>query len=109
MNSKFVVSQAEEFARRIRATAGDDVKSQLVLAWQLALSRAPSEGELASASAFVAALAEELRARPVVNAKSPPPDPAFTALASFCQALLAATGFVIERMLTPRSRNDRSR
>lgn len=46
-NSKFVIEQASAFAKRIQASAGEDIKEQVRQVYLLALSRAPSVEELA--------------------------------------------------------------
>ena len=45
-NSRFTLVQAEAFAARVRAEAGDDVREQIIRAWRLALGREPSPAEL---------------------------------------------------------------
>lgn len=94
MNSKLVVAQAEDFARRVRATAGEDVKAQLALACKLALAREPSERELTAAVAFLVTQAEQFAAKPPADPKALKLDPTFSAMANFCQALLSSNGFL---------------
>jgi hypothetical protein len=53
LNDPFVRARAEDFARRVTKEAGPDTRAQVRLAWQLALSREPSNGELSSATAFL--------------------------------------------------------
>jgi hypothetical protein len=51
-NGEFVNSQAEHFADRLRASAGDDVRRQIELAWKLALCREPTEREVRAMLGF---------------------------------------------------------
>jgi hypothetical protein len=46
LNNPFVLDQAQRFADRVRADAGDDRERQIDLAYRLALARAPTEAEL---------------------------------------------------------------
>ena len=46
LNNPFVLEQAQRFADRVRAEAGDDRERQIDLAYRIALARAPTEGEL---------------------------------------------------------------
>jgi hypothetical protein len=54
-NSRFTIEQADAFAARVRAEAGDDLPKQIRRAYQLALSRDPSAAELADAKPAVTA------------------------------------------------------
>ena len=53
MNNRFVLSQSIMFADRLSTEAGEDIKPQLILAHELALSRAVSPVEMALAVDFV--------------------------------------------------------
>ena len=53
MNNRFVLSQSIMFADRLSTEAGENIKSQLILAHELALSRAVSPVEMALAFDFV--------------------------------------------------------
>ena len=53
MNNRFVLSQSIMFADRLSTEAGEDIKSQLILAHELALCRAVSPVEMALAVDFV--------------------------------------------------------
>jgi hypothetical protein len=52
-NSRFTLEQAEAFATRVRAEAGDDVATQVRRAYRLALSRTPTSAEMADARPVV--------------------------------------------------------
>ncbi|APZ94783.1 DUF1553 domain-containing protein [Fuerstiella marisgermanici] len=53
-NSSFVIGQADAFARRLKAEAGDDVNAQVALAFRLAIGRAPADIEAQAAASSVA-------------------------------------------------------
>jgi hypothetical protein len=55
LNNPFVLNQAKLFAERLQKEAGPDVAKQITLAYQLALTRPPTEKELAAASSVVRA------------------------------------------------------
>ena len=74
MNNAFVLMEAKMFADRIRKEAGTDVREQVDLAFQLALSRKPTAKELEQSTAF-------LRNDP-------------EALPDFCQAVVNLNEFV---------------
>ncbi|HVW02321.1 MAG TPA: DUF1553 domain-containing protein [Planctomycetaceae bacterium] len=46
LNGSFLHEQSAEFAKRLRKEAGNDVRAQVTLALQLALSRKPTESEV---------------------------------------------------------------
>jgi hypothetical protein len=71
-NSRFTLEQAEAFATRVRAEAGDDVAKQVRRAYRLALSRTPTSAEMADA-------------RPVVSVHGLP---------ALCRALFNCTEFL---------------
>ncbi len=51
-NNEFMLKQAQYFANRLQAEAGDNLNDQVKLAFQLALSRKPTPAELKLASYF---------------------------------------------------------
>jgi hypothetical protein len=53
MNNAFVVRQAESFAGRLRAAAGEDPQAQVIAAYRLALLRDPTEAQRVRAASFV--------------------------------------------------------
>jgi hypothetical protein len=67
-NSRFMLQQADTFARRLRREAGDDAAAQVRRAWQLAFARPPARAE--STDAITLAKAEGLPAlcRALLNA-----------------------------------------
>jgi len=111
LNSEFIQSQAGFFAERVKKEAGDDVRAQIVRAWNLAYGVKPSETELAAAVKFIQAQTENFKAltkeeKPPAKTKAPPkgkapakelpppPEPALRALAVFGQALLSSNRFL---------------
>jgi hypothetical protein len=105
MNNLFVIEQSQEFAKRLKRDAGDDVAAQLRLGWRAAYGRPVTESQLAAALSFVRKQAAVFAA---AAPKSPPPatagaaakpdpaaaDPQLQAVASFCQSLLCSNGFL---------------
>jgi hypothetical protein len=91
MNNEFLMSQSEEFARRVTAAAGGDVPAQVRLAWRLALGREPTSGQVAEAACFLARQTAHFTG-PKTKAGSQ--DLARRALGSFCHALLCCNGFL---------------
>jgi mono/diheme cytochrome c family protein len=59
LNSKFINDQAAIFAQRLQQEAGDDLKSQINLAYQLAASRKASEKEIERAESLIAKLEKQ--------------------------------------------------
>jgi mono/diheme cytochrome c family protein len=53
MNNNFVLTEARYFAERLRREAGADVRSQVELAYRLALGRAPTAFERAKTMEFI--------------------------------------------------------
>ena len=49
LNDDFVLNQAQLFADRVKKEAGNDVAKQIDLAYRIALTRPPSQAELALA------------------------------------------------------------
>jgi len=104
MNNEFVVAQSDEFARRLRTAAPDDLPAQIKLGWRIAFGGSPSDRQIAESLAFVAEQTQELSAaapappaaKPAAGIPAPPspPTPAERALACYCQALLSANGFL---------------
>ncbi|HBN76273.1 MAG TPA: hypothetical protein DD473_10735, partial [Planctomycetaceae bacterium] len=45
-NSRFIIDQAEEFAKHVQSEVGDDAHQQIQQVYLLALNRNPSEVEL---------------------------------------------------------------
>ena len=54
-NSRFTLEQADAFAARVKAEAGNDSVKQIRRAYQLALSRNPTAGDMADARPVFAA------------------------------------------------------
>src|SRR5438552_567431 len=49
LNDPFVLRQAQLFAERVKKEAGDDPRKQIDLAYRLALTRPPTDAEMAIA------------------------------------------------------------
>ena len=88
MNNAFVIQQSQAMAKRILATPLD-YPQRIALAYQLTLSRPPTEAERARADAYLRAEAKGL-----IPAKSGSiPAASETSWATFCQALFACAEF----------------
>ncbi|MCE9604673.1 MAG: DUF1549 domain-containing protein [Planctomycetia bacterium] len=105
MNNEFIVTQSEVFARRLQTAAPDDLAAQVKFGWLAAFGVAPTNAQLQEAVAFVKAQLSQFSiaaaAAPKAGAKPAPvvepvrvPSPSERALASYCQALLSANGFL---------------
>lgn len=77
LNDPFVRTVSSEFADRLTKQHPDDLKSQLRLAYRLALSREPEDDELSAADEFVVGQSNSLKA-----------------LTDFCQTLFALNEFL---------------
>lgn len=104
MNSDFVTSQSEEFARRLQKDAGKEITKQIRLGWKSAFGIDATDAQVAAAESFVAeqtkvfAAAEAAKPKPAAppppkNPPAPRP-PELLGLASFCQSLLSANAFL---------------
>jgi len=85
MNSPFVHQQAEKLAQRIRPAAGASLSTSIDQAYQIALSRAPTELERQRMLAFM-----EQQITPAGGTALTPDQ----ALTEFCQVLLCLSEFV---------------
>jgi hypothetical protein len=95
MNNDFILAQADEFAKTVYESVGDDAASQVRFAWQRAFTRLPEESQLQSGLDFLAAQKAEWEAVEPPNAEKPPSIPAARrALAGYCQALLSSNPFL---------------
>lgn len=99
MNNEFVLQHAGRMAQRVAAEAGSDPRAQAQFAWRLVFSTSPTEEQLSEAATFLTEQTEQFRA--AVAAAPPPatgqpaaPDPALSALTTFCQALLSTNEFL---------------
>jgi hypothetical protein len=91
MNNEFVVTHAQHFAQRVRQQAGDDLSAQAALAWRLAFAAEPTAADLADAATFLREQAAQFQSQAAKNSNL---DPRHLALASYCQTLLSANGFL---------------
>jgi hypothetical protein len=66
-NGEFVNGQARHFAKRLLAEAGDDVRTQIQLAWKLALCREPTAVEVAKMMEFRASESLDQMCRVILN------------------------------------------
>jgi hypothetical protein len=101
MNNEFVLDHSKFFAERIHREAGDDSRTQVIRAWQLAFVREPTEAETKAALNLLAQQIEQIKSQPQTDAKAKDvkdtaanSDPQLQALASLCQALLSANEFL---------------
>ena len=88
MNSPFVQTQSEAFARRLLATTGDDT-ARVQLAFELAHGRVPSNVETTDALAFVNAYRTKL-----TGLEKPPANDAELAWAGLTRVLLTSNAFL---------------
>ena len=93
MNNRFIIDQAEQFAQRVRAEAGNEPESQVRRAWRLAFGAEPADADVADVLQYLEQQTDLLQRR-VPKAKSNTPDAQLQALASFCHVLLKANGFL---------------
>jgi hypothetical protein len=89
MNNDFVIEQAKALAHRISTTPGLDHAGRIRLAYELTLSREPTNAERARADKF---LRNEVTGLIPMN-KGKVPAAAEEAYATFCQALFACAEF----------------
>ena len=94
MNSPQVAQQADAMAARIEREAGADPAARFQRAWRLVCGRAPTDAETAAGTAFLSHQAEAAAASPAPDSKTPQPDPARTALANLCHALVSSNRFL---------------
>ena len=104
MNNASVHEQSRALAQRvIGASGGQDPKSRVRKAWQLALGRTPAEAETAAALAhlqrqrdhFAAASTKaSSSAQSTASKPTPPPDAELLALTSLCHVLLNSNEFI---------------
>src|SRR5262249_47031466 len=85
MNSRFVRTQAEKLAARVKPWSTDAVPGAIEKAYRIALGRKPTDAEAKKMTAFVRRLADE-------SGKSP--QALEMAMADFCQVLLCLNEFV---------------
>ena len=108
MNSDFILEQAAAFGKRLLFEAGTDPRDQIVLAWQSAFTRPPTEVELERSLQFLTTQVEYLRslATPAAepnkaektktkeNETAQPIEPALQALMNLCQTLMSSNEFL---------------
>jgi mono/diheme cytochrome c family protein len=87
MNGEFAIDQAKRMADRVVALVKEDRARQVDVVWNMALARNPTEAETRRATAF---LDEQFE----VFAKARNPEPARSALAGLCQALMSSNEFL---------------
>jgi len=68
LNSRFVLQQAGQLAKRLRREAGADPAAQVTRAWELALGRKPTRDELSDAGRLVAEQSLDAFCRALFNA-----------------------------------------
>lgn len=94
MNSPFVAQQADAMAARIEREAGAEPAAQLQRAWRLVFGREPSPAEIETGVAFLTRQSAAVPETTPPDPKAVKPDPARTALANLCQALVSSNGFL---------------
>ena len=99
MNSQFIVTQSEEFAKRVQAEAGTNLSEQVQHAWRLAFARQPADEEVLESVEYLESQTEFFAKNPVTvtdpkSKKALPREAADVALASFCQLLLGSNEFL---------------
>jgi mono/diheme cytochrome c family protein len=95
MNSDQMVTIAKDFATRLTDEAGDDIESQVRLAWQLVFARLPEESEVADAVHFLDTLSPDNPASDTTAEEAgAKPDTDIEAFAVLCQMLLSSNGFL---------------
>ena len=85
MNSPVIRQLAEKFSKRLQAGTGVTVESRVSEAYQLALSRQPTETEIAQMVGFVNSQAASYGAADATKQR---------ALADFCQLVLCLNEFM---------------
>jgi hypothetical protein len=88
LNDDFVIEQAAAFATRVERDAVD-TRGQIGRAFQIALSRKPSEVEMQWANQLLERQTERYRQKPVAPAEA-----AHQALAHLCQMLISTNEFL---------------
>jgi hypothetical protein len=91
LNDPFVRQRADELATRLQSGAGSEIDKLVRGAFQLCLSRDPSPGELADASAFIRDQSAVRRER---DPQLPPAKALHLALTDFCQSLFGLNEFI---------------
>src|SRR5262245_4252660 len=94
MNSPAVAREAAELAARIEREAGNDPSARVARAWHLVFGRQPTAGQVQAGVVFLAGQAEAAAALPPADPKTSAPEPARTALANLCHALISSNGFL---------------
>jgi hypothetical protein len=84
MNSPFVREQAEKLAKQIRPTPETPLEAAIVRAYQIALTRKPTETEQSAMRAFVESQSPSAEGQTVADGS----------LVEFCQVLLSLNEFV---------------
>lgn len=90
LNGDFVNRQAEHFARRLEQEAGQDRRTQIVLAWRLALCREPSDKEVSTMLQFLDETTQQIKGG---AADSPKALGAHGALVQMCRAIFNLNEF----------------
>ncbi len=87
MNNEFVLEQASYFAERVKREAGNDKKSQIIQAFQIALGRTPNEKEIGWSLGF-------LKSQTEGYAKRKDEKPEASALRDLCHAVVNLNEFL---------------
>ena len=91
LNDRFVRARALDFAERIAREAGGTREEEVRWAWEVALGRKPSAGELEAGVAFLDSQFEQRSSR---DPGKPPNETKQLVLADFCQSVFAFNEFI---------------
>ncbi len=89
LNDAFMLEQADCFAARVAASAGDSLSARIEMAFRLAFARKPSAKELAASQLLIEKVAKSFAAE-----KIPPAQAELKALAKLCHMLMCANEFL---------------
>jgi hypothetical protein len=89
LNDAFMLEQADHFAARVAAAAGDSLAERIDLAFRLAFARPPTSKELAAGAELVEKVAQSY-----IQQKLSPDEASVKGLAKLCQMLMCANEFL---------------
>ena len=100
LNDQFVLDRSFDLAERVRQEHPGSLRGQIQRAWQRVFGAEPTDAEMERSLIYLAEQTETLRQAaasagpPKKDDKSPAPDTALQALASWCQAMLGSNRFL---------------
>jgi hypothetical protein len=89
LNDAFMLEQADHFAARVAAAAGDSLAERIDLAFHLAFARPPTSKEMAAGAELVEKVAQSC-----IQQKLSPAEASVKGLAKLCQMLMCANEFL---------------